>query len=243
MKVDRFTGDPRIYGRDQIDAPVYDEGPLEAQPYDEKWEDPIIDDFEDEVKHYPFGEEAYLDTHFLQAVGTLRDRGLAGDLLRLSQFDGEFRHLTSWDKRLGEQERNLVKERGEFFEKRRKLLDNQAAVQKRLKKAKIASRLAPLLYDRPGRPGMVFNQGPLPTSVPHEADTTTKGCYWCGEKSLLNAHKDKECPNPHTKCHLRRVEYCLVPTYHIGYYGHMLGDNICPYGGNHGGRILRGDHA
>jgi hypothetical protein len=182
---------------------VYDEGPLEAQPYNDREEEPITDNFEEDVLHYPFGEEAYLDTHFLQVVGTLGDRGLAGDLLCLSQFDGEFRHLNNWDKRLGQQECNLIKEWGEFFEKWQKLLDNQATVQKCLKKAKTASRLAPLLYDRLGRPGMVFNQGPAPASIPIEVDKTDRGCHWCGEKSLLNSHKDKDCPNPHTRCHLR----------------------------------------
>ena len=146
MKVDRFSGDPRIYGRNQVGAPIYDEGPLEAQPYKEDAEEPITDDFEEDVTHYPFGEEAYLDTQFLQAVGALGDRGLAGDLLRICQCEGEFRHLEAWDKHLGQQERNLLKERGEFFEKRRKLLDKQAAAQKRLKKAKAASDARP-----PGR--------------------------------------------------------------------------------------------
>jgi hypothetical protein len=34
---------------------------------------------EDEVATYPFGENAYLDTDFLQALGGLDDRGLAAE--------------------------------------------------------------------------------------------------------------------------------------------------------------------
>ena len=102
MEVDRFTGDPRIHSKKEIGSPTYNEGPLQALPI-EAWDsDPVEDDFEDEVETYPFRESAYLDTQFLQAIGTLGDRGLAADGLRLVQLDGEFRHLVHWEKRLAE---------------------------------------------------------------------------------------------------------------------------------------------
>jgi hypothetical protein len=114
MEMDHFTGDPQIHSKQEVRAPTYDEGPLQAQPVDmwsPTWNNDLIeDDFEDEVKTYPFGESAYLNTQFLQAIGTLWDRGLAADGLCLVQLEGEFWYLAHWDKRLAEQERNLVKE-------------------------------------------------------------------------------------------------------------------------------------
>jgi hypothetical protein len=110
MEVDRFMGDPRIHSKKEVGSPTYNEGPLQALPVDTWDNDPIEDDFKHEVETYPFGESAYLNTQFLQASRTLGDRGLAANGLRLVQLDGEFRHLTQWDRRLAERERELVKE-------------------------------------------------------------------------------------------------------------------------------------
>jgi hypothetical protein len=46
----------------------------------------IQDDIEDEVVSYPLGEDAYLDTDFLRAIGNIDDRGLAAETLHLVQL-------------------------------------------------------------------------------------------------------------------------------------------------------------
>jgi hypothetical protein len=205
--------------------------------------DPVENDFEDEVETYPFGESAYLDTQFLQAIGTLGDRGLAADGLRLVQLDGEFRHLAHWEKRLAERERELVKERGYLLAKQRKAADTQKTMFDRLRAAKAASRIAPLLYDRPGRPAMSFKYKGQPYNIPNETDERVRGCYWCGDKNWLRMHKETDCANPHTHCHRRHPGHCIVPEHHTGYYGFMVGDDVCPYQGNHCGKIISGEHA
>jgi hypothetical protein len=63
-----LNGDPRILGREEKGAATYDKGPLMAQPMKV-----VEDDIEDEITMYPIGENAYLDTDFLQAMGTLND--------------------------------------------------------------------------------------------------------------------------------------------------------------------------
>lgn len=55
-------------------SPHYDVGPLTAQPVNQ-----VEDDFEQEVEHYPFGKNTFLDTNFLQVLGTLGDRELAAE--------------------------------------------------------------------------------------------------------------------------------------------------------------------
>jgi hypothetical protein len=77
MEVDCYSGDPHIYSKQEVGAPTYDKGPLQALPVDAWDNDPIKNDFEHEVETYPFGESAYLDTQFLQAISTLGDRGLS----------------------------------------------------------------------------------------------------------------------------------------------------------------------
>jgi hypothetical protein len=80
-QVDYVTGDPRIRGKDEKGDIPYDEGPLTVTPFDT-----VPEDIEDEVATYPFGEDAYLDTDFLRAMGNLDDRGLAAEGLRLVQL-------------------------------------------------------------------------------------------------------------------------------------------------------------
>src|SRR5882757_11431673 len=72
-------------------------------------------DDDNEVTAYNFGEDAYLDPAFLQAMGSLADRGLAAEGLRLVQLDGKFRYLSQWDKRLAERERATLVERGNLI--------------------------------------------------------------------------------------------------------------------------------
>ena len=72
-KVDPITREPRVLGRADKEAPTYDEGPLHATEVSDN------DDMEEEVGEYPFGENAYLDPNFLEAMGTIADRGLASE--------------------------------------------------------------------------------------------------------------------------------------------------------------------
>jgi hypothetical protein len=60
----------------------------------------MYNNIEEEIATYPFREDAYLDTNFLQAMGSLDDRGIAADSLRLVQLQGEFWYLEQWQKRL-----------------------------------------------------------------------------------------------------------------------------------------------
>jgi hypothetical protein len=77
-QVDYVSGEPRMQGKDKKGDIPYDEGPLTATPMEV-----IYDDIEEEVASYPFGEDAYLDTDFLRAMGNIDDRGLAAEGLRL----------------------------------------------------------------------------------------------------------------------------------------------------------------
>jgi hypothetical protein len=94
-QVNQSNKDPRILGRAEKGAATYDEGPLVAQPMEV-----VEDNIEDEIAMYPIRENMYLDTDFLQAMGTLNDQGLAADGLHLMQLDDEFRNLEQWEKRL-----------------------------------------------------------------------------------------------------------------------------------------------
>ncbi len=67
-KVHATNGDPRVIGTDGINQLLYDEAELTAQPMKE-----VDKDMENEVSSYPFGENAYLDPGYLQALGALED--------------------------------------------------------------------------------------------------------------------------------------------------------------------------
>ena len=109
-QTNRANGDPRLLRTEGANAPIYDEGPLNALPR------PWIGGEEDQgVLKYNIGEDAYLDPDFLKALGTTEDRGLAAEGLRLVQLDGEFRHLKHWEKKLAERERANVVEHGELI--------------------------------------------------------------------------------------------------------------------------------
>jgi hypothetical protein len=112
-QVNRSNGDPRVLGKAERGAPIYDEGPLVAQSMAV-----VRDDLEDEVATYPLGENAYLDTDFLQAVGELNDRGLAAECLRLTQLDREFRYLEQWEQRLAKREGAIHLERGDLIQRK-----------------------------------------------------------------------------------------------------------------------------
>jgi hypothetical protein len=65
------------------------------------------DNIEDEVMSYPLGEDAYLDTDSLRAIGNIDDRGLAAESLHLVQLQSEFRYLEKWQKHLEIRERAI----------------------------------------------------------------------------------------------------------------------------------------
>jgi hypothetical protein len=111
--VDYVTGDLRIRGKDEKGDIPYDEGPLTVTPFDT-----VTEDIEDEVATYPFGEDAYLDTDFLRAMGNLDDRGLAAEGLCLVQLQGEFRYLDQWQRRLEKREQEIHLERGDLIQKK-----------------------------------------------------------------------------------------------------------------------------
>jgi hypothetical protein len=112
-------------GRTEKEAATYNEEPLEAQPMAV-----VENDIENEVAMYPLGENAYLDTNFLQAMGGLNDRGLAADGLCLVQLDGEFRYLKQWERHLADREQWVHLERGDLIQKKCDTLTCQMAVYK-----------------------------------------------------------------------------------------------------------------
>ena len=154
-KVNPITGEPRIHGRADKESPTYDEGPLHATEVSE-----VDDNMEEEVGEYPFRENAYLDPNFLQAMGTLGNRGLASEGLCLVQLDGEKRFLDQWESRLKQREEAVHAERMDYIRHKEQTVKRLEDVYHRLRSAKVASRLTPLLPDRRGQPGMSF---PPPT--------------------------------------------------------------------------------
>jgi hypothetical protein len=67
-QVNCSNGDPRVHGKAERGAPIYDEGPLVTQPWAV-----VKDDIENEIATYPLEENTYLNTDFLQAVRDLND--------------------------------------------------------------------------------------------------------------------------------------------------------------------------
>jgi hypothetical protein len=158
-QADYVTGDPRIRGKDEKGDIPYDEGPLTVTPWDT-----VPEDIEDEVATYPFGEDAYLDTDFLRALGNLDDRGLAAETLRLAQLQGEFRYLDQWQRRLKKREQEIHLERGDLIHRKHAAHGKRTDVYKCLRATKAASRIAPRLIARPKGPSLAF---PHPTQPYH----------------------------------------------------------------------------
>ena len=99
IEVNPTTSNPRIIGKEHIISPHYNEGPLTAQPVNQ-----VEDDFEQEVGRYPFGENAFLNMNFFQALETLEDRELAAEGLQMIQLDSERRALKRWENQLTKRE-------------------------------------------------------------------------------------------------------------------------------------------
>jgi hypothetical protein len=127
VQTDQVSGDPRIHGKTEKGSVPYDEGTLTAQPMEV-----VYDDIEDEVTTYPLGEDAYLDTDFLQAMGNINDRGLAAESLHLVQLQSKFRYLEKWQKRLETRERAIHLERGDLIQKKHATHTQQMEVYKHL---------------------------------------------------------------------------------------------------------------
>ena len=100
-----------------------------------------------EVRQYPFGESTYLNTNFLQALGTLGDRGLATKGLCMIQLNGERRVLKRWEHQLTKREEQLHLEWVDLIKNREQLNKRQKDIYSHLQKAKAASQLAPHLPD------------------------------------------------------------------------------------------------
>jgi hypothetical protein len=238
-QVDYVTGDPRVRGKDEKGDIPYDEGPLTATPFDT-----IPEDIEDEVATYPFGENAYLDTDFLRAMGNLDDRGIAAEGLRLVQLQGEFRYLDQWQRRLEKREQEIHLERGDLIQKKHAAHARRTEVYKRLRAAKAASRITPRLIARPEGPSLAFPHPTRPYPFPPKEERR-KGtpCHWCGSNSLLYRHRSRDCGLPHQRCDRYKPGRCTVPEHHGGYYSYLDHPQACPYNGNHEGVLLSGEHA
>jgi hypothetical protein len=112
------------------------------------------------VVTYPFGEDAYLDTDFLRAMGNLNDWGLAAEGLRLVQLQGEFRYLDQWQRCLKKREQEVYLERGDLIQRKHATHARRTDIYKRLRATKMASRIALRLIARPEGPSLAF---PHPT--------------------------------------------------------------------------------
>ena len=197
VQTNQTNGDPRLLGTESTNAPVYDEGPLNALPR------PWMGGEEDQgVLKYNIGEDAYLDPNFLKALGTTEDRGLAAEGLRLVQLDGEFWYLKHWEKKLAERERANVVERGELIQKQNEAAKKQRDIYGRLWDARTAARLSRLLLYHNGRRGLSVSTSGQPYEHPTEGERqqASRECYWCGERSMLYGHHGRDCQHPHIRC-------------------------------------------
>jgi hypothetical protein len=207
-------------------------------------------DVEDEVSQYPFGANAALDPNFLQALGAIGDRGLGAEMVRMIQHEGEERELRRWEKRLQRSELIIQNERRDLILAQELLRNKKVDLQGRLRRAKAASRLIPLLPDRPGAPGMRFPHPTRPYIHPTQQQRRAGACYWCGRgNQIADLHRARDCPEPHVRCMTLEPGRCVVPEYHKEYYSGRYWEEAqgrgkcpCPYRGDHGGMIPRGDH-
>ena len=239
-QTNKANGDPRLLGTKGANVPVYDEGPLNALPR------PWLGGEEDQgVLKYNIGEDAYLDPDFLKALGTTEDHGLAAEGLRLVQLDGEFRYLKHWEKKLAEQEWANVVERGELIRKQNEATKKQRDIYGRLRDTRTAACLERLLPYHNGRQGLSVSTPGQPYLHPTEGERrqASRECYWCGERSMLYGHHGRDCQHPHVRCARLSRGQCVVPSHHTEYHSHLLNTNECPYNGDHGGVLQRGDHA
>lgn len=101
-----INGDPRVISRADREGAPYDEGELIAQPVDN-----IDEDIEEGTGgEYGIGGDAYLDSQFLTTLGSLADRGLNAECLRMVQAECEKRSLERWEGHLEARKRALLTE-------------------------------------------------------------------------------------------------------------------------------------
>jgi hypothetical protein len=217
----------------------YDEGTLTAQPMEV-----VYEDVEDNIASYPLGEDAYLDTDFLRAMGNIDNRGLTAETLRLVQLESEFWYLEQWQKRLKTRERAIHLERGDLIQRKHAANVRQTDVYKHLHATKAASCIILRLIRRPDGPSMSFPSPTQPYHFPPPPERQ-KGtpCYWCRTTSFLYGHKSKDCRLPHQRCDRLKPGRCVIPDHHGGYYSFLTLPEACPYNGNHEDVILSGEHA
>ena len=241
-------GEPRIITKKDCDAAAYDEGPLHAQPVEltpEEEEDHTLDP---EGKEYIYGENTMLDCTFLAALGSLSDRGITAENLRLVQLEGEERALQRWEQELRAQESALTKQRVRYYDAKNKIQERRQEARSRLQKARAESRLAPLLPDYHHQPSILQAAGGRPYPAMRDAPKRIwghYGCYWCGEKGI-KAHQSRHCPTPHQRCRNLGFGRCVVPSYHTHYNPHQVAmddSNYCPYHGDNKGEGTSFGHA
>jgi hypothetical protein len=182
----------------------------------------IYNDIEDKVVSYPLGEDTYLDTDFLWAMGNLNNWGLAAEGLHLVQLQGEFQHLEQWQKCLETQEQAIHLERGELIQKKHAGHTRQMEVYKWLWATKAVSRLVSRLIQRLEGPSMSFPHPTRPYTHPTPPERW-KGtlCHWCGLNSLLYRHKSRDCALPHQRCDKFKPGRCVILDHHNGYYSFL----------------------
>ena len=237
IEVNPTIGDPHIIGKEHMTSPHYDVGPLTAQPVNQ-----VEDDFEQEVEHYPFGKNTFLDTNFLQVLGTLGDRELAAEGLWMIQLDSERRALKRWENQLTKRENQLHLKWVDLIKTHDQLNKRCDDIFSCLHQAKAASQLDPHLPDQNSQPGMTF---PKPMTRPYYKTSVQEqranGCYWCGENGL-EGHRGKDCLQPHQRCTIYAVSWCVVPDHHSHYYSYFGTEN-CPYNRDHKNTLLSSEHA
>ena len=115
------AGDPCIVTKKDCDAAAYNEGPLHSQPVEIMLEEEEDHTLDPEGKEYIYGENTTLDCTFLTALGSLLDRGIAAENLRLVQLEGEERALQRWEQELRAQETSLTRQRNRYYEAKNKV--------------------------------------------------------------------------------------------------------------------------
>ena len=185
VSINPINGDPQIISRADREGAPYNEGELTAQSVEH-----VEEDLEEGTAgEYGIGGDAYLDSQFLTALGSLADRGLNAECLWMVQAECEKRSLEQWEGHLEARERALLTEWQGYQQAKRAHNAKVADIKIRLRRAKFASRMTPLLHDCSGAPAFPF---------PHHVGahmTTGEGsrgervpCHWCGGGRGLDMH-------------------------------------------------------
>ena len=233
-----INGDPRVISNADREGAPYNEAELVTQP---------VDNIEEDVKEgvggeYGVGEDAYLNSQFLMALGSLADQGLNAECLRMVQAECEKCSLERWKGHLEAREKALLTERQGYQQAKRVHNTWVADIKIRLRRAKFASRMTPLLQDHPGIPAFAFPSHMGAHIVTGERSQNRRGpCHWCRGRGL-DMYQAKDCEDPHKRYRILHPGRCLVPEHHSGYWARIIAGNECPYDGNHHRAMPRGDY-